>query len=50
MRGFCCWSESYGAKQNSALFLNSLVVVIGQYASVSGMTYAHMTLQNYSTK
>ncbi len=22
MRGFCCWLESHGAKQNSTLFFN----------------------------
>jgi hypothetical protein len=34
-------------KHNSTLFLLVLVVVIRQLASDSGMTYAHMTLQNY---
>ena len=33
-------------KHNSTLFLLVLVVVIRQLASISGMTYAHMTLQN----
>ncbi len=32
-------------KQNSTLFLQVLVVVICQHASVFGMTYAHMALQ-----